>query len=101
MWYLRRIEGKSMEPSLKEGQIILVSQTRVFSRGDVVVVFVKGREVIKRISDQKEGKVFLEGDNKRASTDSRHYGWVIDRHVIGKVVFPNSKQRSMKKKLGS
>ena len=88
MIYLRRVVGDSMNPTLRRKQLVVVSMTRKFQVGDVVVAFMNRREVIKRIMHIKDGRVFLEGDNKAHSTDSRTYGWIPDRHILGKVVFP-------------
>ena len=92
MIYIRKVVGKSMHPTLREKQIVIVSLARKFKTGDVVVAFMDGREVIKRITQIKKGSVFLEGDNKKHSTDSRTLGWLPDRHVIGKVIFPKVSQ---------
>ena len=80
-----------MMPTLKHDQIVLVSRARNFKDGDVIVAFMDGREVIKRITQYKDGQVFLEGDNRTASTDSNTHGWLVDRHVEGKVIFPFTK----------
>ncbi|MCA9323751.1 S26 family signal peptidase [Candidatus Saccharibacteria bacterium] len=91
MWYLRRVVGDSMKPSYKHGQVVLVMMTREFRVGDVVVALQGKREVLKRIVDMKDGNVFLEGDNKTASTDSRQHGWLSDRLIMAKVIFPKNK----------
>ncbi len=88
MWHFRRIKGDNMLPTLKDGQTIIVSSSRSFSIGDIVVAFMDRREVIKRIVEMKDGKVLLEDDNKSHASDSWAQGWLIDRHVVGKVVFP-------------
>jgi phage repressor protein C with HTH and peptisase S24 domain len=77
-----------MMPTLRPGQTVIVMMSRSFRVGDIVVAFVNRKEVIKRITDMKNGTLYLEGDNKDHSTDSRNYGWVQDRHIIGKVIFP-------------
>ena len=95
MWYLRRVVGKSMKPTFREGQTVLVSLFRRYKEGDIVVAYVNKREVIKRIQEMREdGQVFLVGDNPKYSTDSREYGWVPDRYISGKVVWP---RRPLKK----
>lgn len=85
-----------MLPCYRQGQTIIVSNTRLFKTGDVVVAFMDGREVLKRITAIKDGHVYLEGDNPDASTDSRQRGWLIDRHVVGKVVWPKKNLPSKK-----
>jgi phage repressor protein C with HTH and peptisase S24 domain len=88
MWVLRKVVGDSMNPTLKNGQLVLIFKTRNFKVGDIVMAFMDRREVVKRITKQADGKVFLEGDNKQKSTDSRTHGYLIDRHVMGKVIWP-------------
>ena len=74
-----------MEPRFKEGRIVLVSQTRNFKKGDVVVAFIDGHEVVKRILrvDKVYGQVDLVSDNPEGSS----YSNVSDRHLEGKVIF--------------
>ncbi len=90
MIYFRRVVGDSMEPTLRDGQIVVVRHSRDSKVGDVVVAFMGGREVVKRLSKKRAGKVFLEGDNTDNSTDSHTHGWLIDTHVTGRVVFPRN-----------
>lgn len=98
MWYLRRVVGRSMYPTLRNGQTIVVFTSRNFEVGDVVVAFVDNREVVKRIINKKDGKVFIVGDNEKESTDSRKHGWLIDTHVFGRVVFPLVSSRKVYKR---
>ncbi len=80
-----------MMPSYRPNQLVVVSHGQRLAAGDVVVAYVRGREVIKRVDSIENGKVFLLGDNRAHSTDSRDYGWVADRHVTGRIVWPRSK----------
>jgi len=91
VWHLRRVVGESMEPTLKKGRLLIISRVRDYKIGDVVVVLKDNREVVKRITDYVDGRVFLQGDNAEMSTDSRIYGWVVDRHIQGKVIWPSTK----------
>lgn len=90
MWYFRRVTGDSMSPTLSSGQIVIVRQAMNCSVGDVVVAFQNSREVIKRVTKKQNSKVYLEGDNKAKSTDSRSHGWLMGRHVMGKVIWPRN-----------
>lgn len=85
MLFLRRIHGKSMEPTYKEGRIVLVSQTRNIKKGDVVVAFIDGHEVVKRVKhiNRAHGLVDLVSDNPEGGS----YTNISDRHIEGKVVF--------------
>lgn len=84
-------EGKSMNPTLKDGEVVLVD--REFEKievGDIVVAkhpFEKNGEVVKRVAQINEhGHYFLLGDNPDDSQDSRNYGAVTREYLIGKVV---------------
>lgn len=77
-----------MVPTLNEGQLIFAHQIRNFKEGQVVVAYVNGREVIKRISKIDKGNILLEGDNKKHSTDSRTYGPIPDTNIEGVVFWP-------------
>lgn len=88
---LFRISGGSMEPNFSNGDLVLVFNwaylLKQIKKGDVVIFLKNGKKMIKRISNIKTGEVFLEGDNKAASTDSRKFGWVKRSDIIGKVIF--------------
>ena len=90
-----------MQPALKSGQFVIFTHSRNFKVGDVVLAFQNGREVVKRIADYKNGQAFLVGDNKQHSTDSRVHGWLVDRHIHGKLLFPRLKNKETYKSLRS
>ncbi|MBI2574356.1 S26 family signal peptidase [Candidatus Woesearchaeota archaeon] len=79
------IKGGSMEPGLKEGDRVLLLRTKNMKKGDVVVFSAAGRDCIKRVSSVARSSFFAEGDNKQESTDSRHYGAIHKKQVVGKV----------------
>jgi nickel-type superoxide dismutase maturation protease len=84
-----RVEGDSMQPTLKHGEEILVKPTENFQIGDIVVAnhpFKQSVIIIKRISEINEKGLFLLGDNPIESTDSRSFGEVLKKNVLGKVV---------------
>lgn len=74
-----------MEPTYKNGRIVLVSQTRDYKVDDVVVAFIDGHEVVKRIKrvDKQHGQVDLVSDNPEGSA----YANVSDSHLQGKIIF--------------
>jgi type IV secretory pathway protease TraF len=43
--------------------------------------------VIKRVTQVTEDKVWLEGDNKEDSYDSRYVGWIDKANIFGKILF--------------
>lgn len=85
MIYLRRVYGASMLPALKQGNIVLAVKKRKFKIDDIVILKINNKEVIKRIKKIKNSQVFLEGDNKEQSTDSREWGYIKKSKILGKV----------------
>lgn len=85
------VYGNSMLPTLKPGQDVVSFNWAYLGRkpkiGDVVIIKVDGKEMIKRVQKKTQLKVFVQGDNKEESTDSRDFGLVDISQVIGKVVY--------------
>ena len=83
-------EGTSMNPTLKDGEIVLVDRGAPIEVGDIVVArhpIEQSTEVVKRVARINErGHYYLVGDNLDDSTDSRHYGAVTGEYIKGKVV---------------
>jgi phage repressor protein C with HTH and peptisase S24 domain len=89
---IRRVVGDSMTPTLRAGQIVIVSGRFAHLRPrDIVVIRHAGLEKIKRISqiDPLRG-VFVVGDNLQASTDSRSFGWLDFDEIVGRVIWPRN-----------
>ncbi len=102
LWVMRRrrryrIAGRSMLPTLAEGQTVLVD-TRAYVRvspklGDVVLIqhpYERGVVTIKRFAFAQKDGVFVVGDNRDESADSRAYGLVPAGNLLGRVecIFP-------------
>jgi nickel-type superoxide dismutase maturation protease len=83
-------EGKSMNPTLRDGETVLVDRAAAFEVGDIVVArhpVEQHSEIVKRIERITErGHYFLVGDNTEDSNDSRHFGAVTKEYIKGKVV---------------
>jgi nickel-type superoxide dismutase maturation protease len=85
------INGHSMFPTLKEGEDILSFNWAFIGRkpkvGEIIVLNYKGRDMVKRVIKVDGEEIFVEGDNKLASTDSRDFGAVSKQDIIGKVIY--------------
>jgi nickel-type superoxide dismutase maturation protease len=83
-------EGKSMNPTLRDGETVLVDRAAKIEVGDIVVArhpIEQQSEIVKRIERITErGHYFLVGDNLEDSNDSRHFGAVTREYIKGKVV---------------
>jgi signal peptidase I len=91
------VQGASMEPALKPGDRLLCSRGRTPSKGTIVIRasrFIRSPPYyqIKRVlaleGEVRDGKIlspgycWIEGDNKDASGDSRHFGPVHGTELI-------------------
>lgn len=77
-----------MSPALKPGDKVLTINWFINPKmEDIVVAKVKGKEIIKRVAKLKRDQLFLKGDNKKESTDSRTYGWINKSAILGKVIY--------------
>lgn len=83
-------EGASMNPTLKDGEAVLVDRKAEIEVGDIVVAkhpIEQRSEIVKRVASINErGHYFLVGDNPVDSNDSRHFGAVTRDYIKGKVV---------------
>lgn len=89
-----------MAPTLVDGDWILVRWRKLSSRqlraierkgfGIIVVIEQESRPgllQIKRATSVKGDAIWVEGDNRQASTDSRNFGTLQHREVIGYFLF--------------
>ena len=84
------IEGDSMLPTLRDGDLVLINPDTEYAVGDIVLAahpFKKSVKIIKRIVEiLPNEKYFLVGDNATESSDSRAFGAISAKHIFGKVV---------------
>jgi len=86
-----RISGHSMEPVIKNGETVLVSSIPYFFSkpkiGDIVAFRKLEQVFVKRITRIDGDEYFLKGDNKKDSLDSRDFGWIKKKDVLGRLIF--------------
>lgn len=103
-WGLVRVAGPSMVPTLHDGDGLLVRKVSVTRNtaageksrglsgvrpGDVVVAEHPGRRgylVVKRAARREGEGWWLVSDNEFVTSDSREFGAVADRAVLGRAV---------------
>ena len=86
-----------MEPTLHEEDVVLISSLPYLFKNpkvEDVIVLKRQKYIIKRITKEDRGKFFVEGDNKKESTDSRDFGWVFKKEIFGKVIYHFSSLKS-------
>ena len=86
------VNGRSMTPTLRDGDRVLVRRRRTVHRGDVALVAMPSGWILKRVAGLPgdagvpPGTVYLLGDNAGFSVDSRDFGCVPAAWVYGVVV---------------
>ena len=86
-----RITGHSMQPKLKENDLVLVSKIfYIFkspSINDIVAFERSGKILVKRIIKISGNNYFISGDNKKDSFDSKAFGPIKKESIVGKVFY--------------
>lgn len=78
-----------MTPTLKPERLVLATgYFRSLAPEQIVVIHHQGLDKIKRIQKIQAGRIFVIGDNPRASLDSRSFGWLPLDRVVGRVIWP-------------
>ena len=87
-----KVEGKSMEPYCYSGDTVLVNKIAYFFTkpkiNDVIAIESSKdkRYIIKVIKKIKAEEYFVLGFSLKESTDSRVFGWISKKDIIGKVI---------------
>lgn len=87
---LRRVKGHSMQPTIKDGQIILASNWLPVRRGVVTVAEIENIEVIKRLEINDSGYL-LSGDN---GSDTINYMLKDKNSFRGVVIWPRGTEQA-------
>lgn len=85
-----KVEGSSMMPQLKAGDLIFLLKTQKLKVGQIVIAKRPDRQnllVIKRVKAITKNGYWLEGDNSLESDDSRIFGEVDKDLILGKLMF--------------
>jgi nickel-type superoxide dismutase maturation protease len=85
-----RVQDTSMQPTLQPGDRILIATWLTPRVGDIAVV--RDPEwpstyAVKRVVARTREGLEVRGDNVNVSRDSRHFGAVPSRLIVGRVVF--------------
>lgn len=87
-WGRVLVSGKSMEPALHDGDMLLIVYGARARPADVVVVALPGDRpvAVKRAVHRSDEGWWVEGDAAADSTDSRSFGRVPAEALLGKAV---------------
>jgi signal peptidase I len=83
---LYRVEGESMLPTYRPGDLLLGLRWFRPRPGHVVVAEQAGRMLVKRLAAVTGGQMTLLGDNLAHSNDSRHFGPLPQSHLRAKII---------------
>jgi len=84
------VAGNSMEPTLKSGDWWLVRKTQRVKPGQIVAFWEPDRIdllAVKRVDHEVAGSWWMLGDNPHTSIDSRSFGPVHGRQIVGRLLF--------------
>lgn len=82
-----KVIGRSMHPTLENGQTCLAVKGRFLARPGAIAVFAHPARPefieVKRLVRKTNGKWWVIGDNASASTDSRNFGPIESSSIKG------------------
>ena len=103
-WRTIAVSGSSMSPTYNDGDWLLFRPLATIDANDLqklvgkVVVIEResypGIHFIKRVVRIDGSKVWVEGDNAAASTDSRQWGALVPTEIVGTVLMRYKKARN-------
>ncbi len=95
-----KVLEESMIPSLYPGDFVLVERISYLlgdpKVGDLVVLLPprgwnKKKLLIKKIQKVRDRVYFVVGENQKKSIDSRHFGLISKKDIVGKVFYVSRK----------
>ena len=82
-----KVAERSMEPAIKEGSYLVVNcWYRKVAAKEIVVLRANGMVMVKRIDRIEGSRIFVVGDNRESSMDSRKLGWMDRKDIVGKLI---------------
>lgn len=90
------IREESMIPFFSPGDSVIVSRISYLitdpQKSDIVIVKNPEKDMlqkylIKQIKKVTKEKIYVVGFNKEKSIDSRHFGYIPKKNIIGKMIF--------------
>lgn len=84
-----KVDGISMEETLKNNdRVVVFKLNNSYNIGDIIVFTNPNNKLsIKRVTKIINDLIFVEGDNKLFSVDSRDFGAIQKSSIVGKVIF--------------
>lgn len=83
-----------MYPYLNSNDIVIINYKFKLIIGKIYLILLDNNHfIIKRLCEINGNCIWVEGDNKKDSIDSRHYGYIYKKQVLGillcKITFLN------------
>ena len=79
-----------MEPTIKNGQKVIISSIPYLfykpKQNDIIAFRKNANILIKRINKIENDKYFVLGDNEDDSLDSRKFGLIDRKEIVGKII---------------
>jgi phage repressor protein C with HTH and peptisase S24 domain len=86
------VVGTSMEPTLKDGSVVMINHNRTAIRGRRIYAFHQGGELrVKRLEQLPDGQVLVLSDNSACSSEIIKESNGYDFRVVGEVVWTAGK----------
>lgn len=89
---LIRARGDSMEPNIRDGDLLLIDHNQIHDRTDAIyLVLLEGRLMVKRVQFLLKGKVKLISDNSAYEPLMVNLADLDDFRLVGRVVWSGSR----------